>query len=342
MQHRYGTSDDIFEGKFITKKDPEALSEFYQAEDLLKIIAVHPLFFNFVINKVLPDGEAPTEDTALLSLGETHFSMKFLGMEVSFEIIEREEETADGETTLAAFCRHERFIDWAPLLADVGIKILLWDQTWNFGFNRLEDGSYEVFHRCEKFHGPWPVRLVIFFHQRYVLWACERYINGDAFGTDDIDAQQDQMANIPLHVFQDFVGRLRAEKEKSLEAKRNDPRPDHTAIAKDTADLERLKTLAQRAESTIAVARRAESRSSASFAGRPNKGVKIVAADAETQEALQSMMTDARGNKAINGAMQELVKSPDLQFSERPERSTSRKMMRADTIGAPAVQKASS
>merc|ERR1712151_705045 len=101
-------------------------------------------------------------------------------MDVSFEILEQEGEDANGNTVLTAFTRHERFIDWFPLLADMGLKILLWDQTWNYGFTKNEDGTYEVFHHGENFYGPWPVRLIVFLHQRYVLWACERYINGEA------------------------------------------------------------------------------------------------------------------------------------------------------------------
>jgi len=90
---------------------------------------------------------------------------------------------------------------------------MLWDQTWTYGFNRHEDGTVEVYHHGEKFVGPWPIRLIVFFHQHYVLWACEKYINGDAFGTDDIDLQQEELACLPLHVFKEFIAKLRAGKE---------------------------------------------------------------------------------------------------------------------------------
>ena len=65
-------------------------------------------------------------------------------MEVSFEIIQQEEEI-DGEDVITHFCRYERFIDWVPILSEFGKKILLWDQTWKFEFDRLEDGDYVTF-----------------------------------------------------------------------------------------------------------------------------------------------------------------------------------------------------
>jgi len=46
LQCYLGTQDDFFYGSFITKKDPDAIAELYQAEDLLKIIAMHPSFFS--------------------------------------------------------------------------------------------------------------------------------------------------------------------------------------------------------------------------------------------------------------------------------------------------------
>jgi len=209
LQHFFGSSDDFFEGKFTTKQDPEDLVEFYQAEELLKIIAMHPFFFDLFMNKVDPDPEAVEEETALLSLEETHFRVKNLGMEVSFEI-KQEESEIDGETKTTTFMRHERFIDWVPGLSDYGVKVLLWDQTWTYGFRRLPSGTVEVFHRGEKFHGPWPIRLIVFFHQFYVIWACEKWINSDLFGSEveDIDKQQDAVRCIIFHAAKEMFARF--------------------------------------------------------------------------------------------------------------------------------------
>jgi hypothetical protein len=256
LQDTIGSDDDFFDGRYITKKDPDDIAEFYTAEDLLKIISIFPFIFEQVMNKVIPDEHEATKETALLSVGETHFNTKFVGMEVSFEITEHEEEKDDGEAKLFSFLRHERFIDWVPFVNDYGVKLLMWDQTWKYGFNTLEDGKVEVYHQGERFLGPWPVRIIVMIHQRYVLWACEKYINGDAFGTDDIDKQLEQMANVPLWRYRQFMATLRAEKEKALEAKKKEAKQDLEAIAKAEADVAQLKKLEMRTQAPIAIAKR--------------------------------------------------------------------------------------
>jgi hypothetical protein len=221
MQAWYGTQDNpyqpVFEEKFITKKNPEALCEFYEAEELLHIIAVHPIFFSLFMNKVDFDTAEMTEETALLKAAEAegtagveaevHLNVKTLGMEVSFEIIKQEDEI-DGEEVLTHFCRHERFIDWVPILNELGTKWMLWDQTWKFEFDRLENGDYEVTHKCTKYSGPFPVRFIVWLHQKYVIWACEKYINNTDFGDEeaDIDDQQRIIANIPVHLAKEYTG----------------------------------------------------------------------------------------------------------------------------------------
>jgi len=331
MQTELGSSDHFFDGKFVTDKDPDAVAEFYQAEDLLKIIAVFPFLFDQFMNKVVPDGNEATEETALLSLGETHFSMKLLGMEVSFEIIEQEEENADGETHLASFIRHERFIDWVPLLADMGVKILLWDQTWKYGFRTIEDGKIEVYHHGEKFHGPWPIRIIIFFHQRYVLWACERFINSESFGTDDIDLQQEQLANISLYEFRQFVGKLHGEKEKALEVLEKNPNRDEKAIAEGKSQLNKIKDLASVARPTMTVVKRVP-KTDSKFYDRGN-AVKIVTSNAATQEVLNAALSDAKENTSVNAALKDLVKSPDLKFEHRSmQKSLSRQRSRKASV----------
>merc|ERR1711907_350281 len=181
--------------------------------------------------------------------------MKYLGMEVSFEIIEHEEEI-DGEDKVTSFLRHERFIDWMPLLNDLGVKLLLWDQTWSFGFDRREDGKFEVYHHGDRFHGPWPIRLAIALHHRYVLWACEKFINGASFGTDDIDKQQEELACVPLAVYKQFFAKLQKEKERAIEVQSNDPSCTPADVAKAKEGLEKLKMLSEAQSSTISIAKR--------------------------------------------------------------------------------------
>lgn len=221
MQAWYGTQDNpyqpVFEEKYTTKKDPEALSDFYQAEELLRIIAINPIFFNLFMNKVDFDTAEMTEETAILPTSEAegtagveaevHLNVKGLGMEVSFEIIKQEEEI-DGEEVLTHFCRHERFIDWVPFLYEMGIKIMLWDQTWKFMFDRQENGEYVVTHKCTKFAGPFPIRVIVWFHQKYVVWACEKFINETDFGHEDadLDEQQAILGNMPVHFAKEYTG----------------------------------------------------------------------------------------------------------------------------------------
>lgn len=184
LQHYLGTSKDFFSGSFQTDKDADAIADFYQAEDLLKIIAMHPFFFRIFMDKVVVGDSPEREEDAFLSVGENKMIVKRFGMEAVFEILEEDEEV-DGENKRKSFKRHERFLDYVPILADFGVKFLLWDQTWTYGFRRLDSGKFEVYHKGEYFYGPWPIRIIVFFHQRYVLWACNKFINNEAFANDE-------------------------------------------------------------------------------------------------------------------------------------------------------------
>jgi hypothetical protein len=155
---------------------------------------------------------------------EVHLNVKHLGMEVSFEIIKQEEEV-DGEEVLTHFCRHERFIDWVPILNEMGTKLMLWDQTWKFEFDRLENGEYQVTHKCTKFAGPFPVRMIVWLHQKYVIWACEKYINKTDFGSEDADLDQQQaiIGNIPKHLVKEYSGVDTMKQRKDIQAMYEDP-----------------------------------------------------------------------------------------------------------------------
>jgi len=315
LQEHFGSADDFFESKFITTKDPGAIAEFYQAEDLLRIIAIHPFLFDLFMNQVVPDTETMTEETALLSTEETHINVHLLGMEVSFEIIETEEEI-DGEEVITSFIRHERFVDWVPLLNEIGYKIRLWDQTWKYGFERLPDGTYEVYHSCESYKGPWPIRVIVVLHQRYVAWACQRFINGDSFGTEDpdTDAQQEELANIPADVVKRFLHKLQAEKEHALESKRKMRGYCAVALKKEEAALAKLKEVAKKAGSKVKLAkRRIEHPFGLSAAAKK----KLVVGDADTQAVISEAMKEAKGNHAVKAAVDELLKHPDLEWSDR-------------------------
>merc|ERR1719401_2239416 len=319
VQCGFGNAEHWFDQRFVTTKDPDALAEFYQAEDLLRIIAVIPPMFSFFMNKVVPDESTQTEETCLLNTEETKFNVRLLGMEVSFQILEEELELEDGETVLKSFCRYERFVDWVPLLADMGIKIKLWDQTWRYGFERLEDGTYEVYHKCEDFKGPFPIRWIVFLHQTYVTWGCEKVINGDAFGTEDLDALDEELACVPLSEIKKFLGLVKAAKEEEIEAMKSEEEPDEEAIAEATASIARIEKLAEREASSISVSKRAYPTTGTS--GRTASRGKIVVGDTETAKVLGEVMKDAKVKRAASVAMQQLVvnamQSPDTAWQQR-------------------------
>merc|ERR1712166_25946 len=220
LQYTFGTAEDFFDGKFITHKHTDDLVEFYQAEELLKVVAVHPLIVKAGLTGIEfkdIDPDHPAIDPRSGKEWDAVTESETTGLEVSFVLTETEEDTTgDGELdTVAAFQRHERFINHVPLLPYIGIKILLWDQTWNYGYKRRSDGSSEVYHHGESFYGPFPVRLVVAIHQRYVLWACEKHVNSDVFGGDDIDydALEEQIAFIPAYAFKKFIHKMIEEEQ---------------------------------------------------------------------------------------------------------------------------------
>jgi hypothetical protein len=201
IQDYFGTQDtEFFYASFITDKHADDIAEFYQAEDLLKIISFHPILFKLFMDRVVVGEEPESEEEAHLAVGESRMIVQNLGMEASFVITEEEEEI-DGENVKVSFQRYERFLDYVPILHDDGDKRLLWDQTWTFGFRRLEDGRYEVYHQGHKFYGPWPVRLIILIHQRYVIWACEKYLSCEAFGSEADDAMDKREAELSPNAF---------------------------------------------------------------------------------------------------------------------------------------------
>jgi hypothetical protein len=192
-QDYLGSGSDFFHGSFVTNKSADDLAEFYQAEDLLKIIAGHQIFFKLFMDKVVV-GESPVREKinpfpqedgsgveAFLGMDESKMIVSKLGMEVAFQIFHEEEQVDGQDEPRKSFRRYERFIDYFPILNEWGHKILLWDQTWTYGFRQLEDGKVEVYHHGHEFTGPWPIRVIVWLHQRYVLWACERLVNSEAF-----------------------------------------------------------------------------------------------------------------------------------------------------------------
>jgi hypothetical protein len=158
---------------------------------------------------------------------------------VSIDFEEEEIDTnGDGKPdTLAWFNKKEHFHDVAPSFLG---GFTLWEMTQNFGYHRLDDGTCEVYHHGEKFNGFFPIRLGLQLHSRYVAWATEKYINSEAFGTEDREEDlEEQRQNIPLSVFKNFIDGLTREVEKA----KVDPNTDAKKQGELEVTLQRLKTI---------------------------------------------------------------------------------------------------
>jgi hypothetical protein len=205
-QYQLGTAQDFFEHKFVTTKKPVDLADFYGTEDFMEVFCVLPFMVNLMMRHAEFDDDGTIHAWGLLGPGELQVSVRF----------EEEEADIDGDgelDTLVWFNKHETFQDVAP--AFLG-GFTLWEMTQNFGYRRQDDGTCEVYHHGEAFRGFFPMRLLFQLHSHYVIWATERYINSDAFGTDDReDEAEEQRHNVPLHVFKSFVAGLTREVERA-------------------------------------------------------------------------------------------------------------------------------
>jgi len=198
LQYFYGFKDDFYDYRFITKKDPDDLAGFYGSEDFMEIFCVLP----FMGTLMMRGGEFDDEGTVHTTgwPGEMLVSMVFSDKE--------EDTTGDGEPdTTTWFNKRERFKDQL-----YGFK--MWDQVSNFGFRRLPDGTCEVYHHGEYFHGYSPplsliVRFVFQVHARWVAWATEHYLNHCYAFTASTDEEEtiaeDSKADMPLHLLRTHV-----------------------------------------------------------------------------------------------------------------------------------------
>mmetsp|Transcript_44766 Transcript_44766/g.108144 ORF Transcript_44766/g.108144 Transcript_44766/m.108144 type:complete len:385 (-) Transcript_44766:3296-4450(-) len=230
LQYTFGESDNFFEHKFVTRKKPEDLADFYGTEDFMELFCVFPFMAHLMMRNAEFDDDGTIHAFGLMGPGE---------LEISIDFDETEIDTnGDGEPdTLSWFNKKESFQDFAPSFLG-GFK--LWEMTQNFGYHWRADGTCEVYHQGEHFKGFFPVRLLFAIHSRYVIWATEKYINSDAFGAEDReDDLEVQRQNIPLHVFKQFVEGLTVELEKAKDA------PNNTAQQKKDIEvtLRRLKTI---------------------------------------------------------------------------------------------------
>lgn len=231
-QYYFGTAEDFFDESFVTRKKSEDLADFYGTEDFMEVFCVFPFMVNFMMRGAQFDDEGNIHAWGLLGPGE---------LEITINFDEKEVDTnGDGEPdTLVWFNKKEHFHDRAP---DFLGGFTLWEMTQNFGYHRKDDGTSVVYHHGDKFQGFFPVRFIFQLHAKYVIWATQKYINSDDFGTEDHEDQlEEQRQNIPLHVFKSFLVGLTRDAERI----KRDPRTDETKKSQLEVTIQRLNTLSK-------------------------------------------------------------------------------------------------
>jgi len=284
------SGDEFFEHKFITDKSPDDVVDFYSTEDFLQILGVFKIAIHFVLAGV--EWDLNRENTM-----NVHNAM-----EISFEITEREEETEDGESVVAWFQKRERFKNYLPFT-----PFLMWDQVQCYGYHRLENGKLEVVHRGEYFHGPLPIRLLVQLHARYVIWATEKHINSPAFGSGDLEAQEEQRSNIPLHTVSDFFHRLSLAYSVATEAGK-------LAVGADTAE----------AEKTLKVLKKLKESPTMAYVNRQKRLKRTTSqlemADPEAQAVVDAVLTNlsktSAGQKVAQAALDDMLRAPEVEVQE--------------------------
>lgn len=165
----------------------------------------------------------------------------------------------------------------------------------NYGFQRMPDGSLEVSHHGESFDGPIIVKWIVSLHAQYVIWATEKHINSPLFGTENLEAQEEQRSNIPLHVAQLWLKDLQEQQGAATQKRKLHSQP--TMQQEQTQKA--LKRLA-RADTVIEVRR------------LPGGSLKFQAEDPETQATIKAALKDiktANGSDAAGDALNKLLKT---------------------------------
>lgn len=188
--------ENFYRRSFVTNKSADDLAEFYGSDEMMHIFCVFP----FVVSLLMESGywdDDGTYHTFGLPLGKMHVG-------IVFEEEERDS-TGDGaKDDFSGYVKKERFHDTL-------FGFTLWDQTTNFGFQKLPNGQIECYQEGVYYYGIWPMRLVFQLHSIYVTWAIERLVNSPEFGSE-VDPTADKLEikerMVPLHTFKEFVGGL--------------------------------------------------------------------------------------------------------------------------------------
>jgi len=278
---------DFFSYEFTTRKKPDAIVDFYSTEEFLQVLGVIPFATHMILAGVVWDENEENTNTVWNT------------MRISFDITEKEEEI-DGADVVTFFNKRERFIQWIPYT-----KFLLWDQVQNYGYKRQPDGTILVSHQGESFYGPWPVRLLVGLHARYVIWATEKHINSELFGTEDLEEIEHQRANIPAYVVKEWMASLTQKQEAAIEKSRLSGKSSENA----EETLRALKKL-QRQDTSIAIERTPGQK------GVLTDNVRVRFEDPAAQKAIRDTLKnlkDVEGGDAAAAALGGLINHKQAQ-----------------------------
>lgn len=146
----------------ITHHQPHNLDE--QISPHPQVLGIHPILTHLMIGNVIWwDPKDMTPDKNILGglEEEGHLYVKGIGAEIAFNFLEEEMEDETGETTVAKFEKLERFIQFVPILWQLGVKVPIMDYTIVFGVQNLGDGKSECYQKCVMFWGPWIARAIV-------------------------------------------------------------------------------------------------------------------------------------------------------------------------------------
>jgi hypothetical protein len=307
MQTYLGNGEDFFEHKFKTTADPQDLASFYGTEDFMEIFCVFPFMVKLMMRGAEFDEEGNIRAFGLSGRG---------GLQISIDFDEKEADIdGDGEPdTLIWFNKREHFHESAPSFLG---GFTLWDLTQNFGYHRLEDGTCEVYHNGEKFHGMFLIRLIFQIHAQYVIWATEKYVNSSDFGTADREEElEEQRHNIPLHVFKEFIEGLTVGLERARKQnKGNDKKVDEINVTIQRLQTTLNKTIEEN-EAGIGKLPRLRTMKSHNTISR----VHLEVDDKETQDAIRT-------------AMQQIGSTPNGHSNHLPVSNMHRLTRRATRAG---------
>jgi len=187
-----GSSNDFYDYRFKSKKDPDDLASFYGGEELMELFCIFPIVGQIMMRNGRFDDTGNFVTTGFP--GQLKANMVF------------SDEVNEDTGMTDWFNKRERF-------RDTLFGYTCWDMVINFGFRTLEDGTRECYHYGEYFHGNLPIvsqiaLLVFKVHAQMVVWSTEHHIIHYAFAPDDEEAEEmeeQSRANMPLFLLRKFV-----------------------------------------------------------------------------------------------------------------------------------------